>query len=123
MRTKKSSLACASFWRRATPLVTLFRQRYKRFMEINWLNLLLFCGLSLGHVALLVALVNRIHGRPLPLLFLDCIRLLHDLVMVLLPALFSWFFGINGPALFFSDSGLPNSGWHVLPVPVLAYLT
>ena len=92
-------------------------------MEINWLNLLLFSGLTLGHMALLVALVNRLHGRPLPLLFLDCVRLLHDLAMVILPALFAWFFGVHGPELFLSGEGVPASGWHLLPVPVLAYLT
>ena len=86
-------------------------------MEINWINILLFGGLTLGHAALVVALVNRIHGRPWPLPLLHCLRQLHDLVIVILPALFAWFFGVNGPELFFS-----SPGWHRLPVVLLAYL-
>src|SRR5579872_4501035 len=72
---------------RAIRLVTLIRQRYKGYMEFNWINILLFGGLTLGHAALVVALVNRIHGWPLPLPFLHCLRQLHDLVIVILPGL------------------------------------
>lgn len=87
-------------------------------MEINWLNLVIFCGLSLGHAAFVVAFVNRLHAIPLPVSVLHRSRQLHDLINVLLPALFAWFAGLRGPELF-----LKNSTWHLLPTPLLAYLT
>ena len=87
-------------------------------MQIHWLNILLFAALTLGHAALMVALINRVHGWRLPLRLLDCLRLLHDLLIVILPGLFAWFFGLHGPRLFWN-----GPTWHLLPVAVLAYLT
>ena len=86
-------------------------------MEFNWLNILIFCGLTLGHAAFIVALVNRVHGWPVPLPVLHYLRLAHDLVILILPAVFAWFCGVQGPGLFFA-----GSGWHRLPVALLAYL-
>ncbi len=86
-------------------------------MEINWLNTLFFGVLTLGHVALVIALDNRVHARSLPSPLLSCFRLLHGLAIMTLPALFAWFFGVDGPRLFFT-----GSGWHRLPVAILAYL-
>jgi predicted MPP superfamily phosphohydrolase len=48
---------------------------------------------------------------------LNRLRLLHDLLIVALPALFIWFAGIHGLQLFVSAAN-----WYLLPVPVLAYL-
>lgn len=86
-------------------------------MVLDWANLLLFCGLALGHAAFIVALLNRIHGWPLPLAVLHRVRQLHDLVIVVLPVLFAWFAGIHGPRVFAS-----HANWNLLPLPVLAYL-
>jgi predicted MPP superfamily phosphohydrolase len=87
-------------------------------MEINWANILIFCGLSIGHVAFVVAIVNRVHGLRLPLPLLHRLRQFHDLVIVIFPALFVWFYGVHGPALF----RVAGPVWHRLPTAVLAYL-
>ena len=86
-------------------------------MQIDWLNLALFVVLSVGHAAFVVALINRLHALPLPLAVLHRSRQLHDLVIVLLPALFAWYAGVHGPGLF-----KPGAAWHLLPLPLLAYL-
>ncbi len=86
-------------------------------MELDWLNLVLFFVLSLGHAAFVVALINRLHALPLPYAILRRSRQLHDLVIIVLPALFAWYAGVYGPNLF-----SPGATWHRLPVPLLAYL-
>lgn len=87
-------------------------------MEINWLNIVIFGALTVGHAAFVVALINRVNAWHLPLSLLHCLRLLHDLVIVILPALFAWFYGAAGPNLF-----IDGHTWHLLPVALLAYLT
>jgi predicted MPP superfamily phosphohydrolase len=85
-------------------------------MPIDWLNVLLFCALSVGHAALIVAVTNRVHAWPLPKRFLHRFRQGHDLVIVLLPIVFAWLAGLGGERLFFGGS------WHDLPFPLLVYL-
>jgi predicted MPP superfamily phosphohydrolase len=86
-------------------------------MQINWLNIGLFLVFSVGHAALIVAFTNRLHAIPLPLAILHRTRQLHDLVIVMLPALFAWFAGMHGPSLF-----AEGATWRSLPLPLLAYL-
>lgn len=86
-------------------------------MQIDWLNLVLFFVLSLGHAAFVVALINRLHAFPLPYEILRRSRQLHDLVIVVLPALFAWYAGAHGPRLF-----VAGATWHHLPLALLAYL-
>src|SRR5260221_14760069 len=85
-------------------------------MRFDWLNCLLFLALSAGHAALVVAIINRAHARPLPQKLLHRVRQLHDVVIVLLPALFVWLAGLRGPRILYGGS------WHQLPSAVLAYL-
>ncbi len=85
-------------------------------MSIAWLNVILFFALSMGHTALVVALVNRVHAWPLPMPVLHRFRQAHDLVIVVLPGLFAWLAGFSGPQLFFGGS------WHNLPLSLLTYL-
>jgi predicted MPP superfamily phosphohydrolase len=87
-------------------------------MHFDWLNISSFLVLSVGHAALIVAFTNRLHALPLRHAILHRCRQLHDLIIVLLPALFAWYAGVHGPGLFFS-----NATWSSLPVPILAYLT
>jgi len=85
-------------------------------MDIDWLNVAVFCGLCAGHIALAVGIVNRVHGWPLPELALRLVRRLHDAAIFILPPAFAWFAGIEGPRLFLG--GL----WSQLPLALLAYL-
>src|SRR5262249_55440461 len=85
-------------------------------MQIAWLNVILFCILTAGHAALMVAIVNRIHAWPLPLPVLHRIRQVHDLVLVVLPPLFAWLAGFRGPGL------LSGGSWSELPNTLLVYL-
>jgi hypothetical protein len=85
-------------------------------MGIDWLNLAAILALSLGHAALLVAIINRVHAWPLAHRVLHRMRQGHDLLVVLLPALFVWFYGFSGPRLLF------GGWWYLVPVSVLAYL-
>jgi len=101
---------------RATRLASLCPDRYKEFMEIDWLSVLLFCGVSIGHAALMVAVVNRVHACPVPEPVLHRARQMHDLSIVALPALFVCLAGFSGPQIFYGGP------WYRLPLPVLAYL-
>src|SRR6516164_6196606 len=85
-------------------------------MQIAWLNVFIFCVLTIGHAALIVAIVNRVHAWPLPVRVLHRFRQGHDLVIVILPVVFACLAGFRGPRLFFGGS------WHELPFPVLVYL-
>src|SRR5262245_45907855 len=85
-------------------------------MQIAWLNVILFCILSVGHAALMVAIVNRIHAWPLPQPVLHRFRELHDLILVILPVAFAWLAGFRGTGLFFGGS------WLELPLSLLVYL-
>jgi len=87
-------------------------------MQISWLNIAIFAALAVGHAALIVAFVNRLHSCRVPLPLLHCMDLLHDLVIVAAPGLFAWFFGLHGPRLMFV-----GPAWHLIPVSILAYLT
>lgn len=85
-------------------------------MKLDWLNGLLIAFFSLGHGALVIAVVNRLHARRLPYAVLHPIRLVHDFVIALLPLAFVWRYGGG-------ESGLLFGGlWHTLPLPLLAYL-
>jgi predicted MPP superfamily phosphohydrolase len=85
-------------------------------MQIAWINIVVFCVLSVGHAALIVAITNRVHAWPLPKRLLHRFRQGHDLVIVLLPMVFAWLAGFRGERLFFG--GL----WHTLPLSLLVYL-
>jgi uncharacterized protein len=85
-------------------------------MDVNWLNLFVVLALAAGNAALLVAIINRLHARPWPRALLHHLRQVHDVLIVLLPALFIWRFGLSEPRLVYGGS------WHLLPLPVLAYL-
>jgi hypothetical protein len=85
-------------------------------MAIDWGNVLLFCALTMGHAALIVAIVNRVHAWPLPMPLLHRFRQAHDLVIVILPVIFAGLAGFRGPQLFFGGS------WHDLPFFLLVYL-
>src|SRR5262245_47900035 len=85
-------------------------------MSIDWLNLLLILALAAGHIALVVAVSNRIHAWPLTRRALRCVHRVHDLLLVVLPAMFVALAGFKGPRLLFGGA------WQHLPLPVLAYL-
>jgi predicted MPP superfamily phosphohydrolase len=85
-------------------------------MQIAWFNVLLFCVLSVGHAAFMVAIVNRIHAWPLPFAVMHRIRQLHDLLVVILPVAFAWLTGFQGPRLF------SGGNWFDLPPTLLVYL-
>jgi uncharacterized protein len=86
-------------------------------MGIDWLNVLMIAALWVGHAAFLVGLVNRIHGWPVSRGVLHRIRQIHDLLIVGLPPLFVWFFGLREPRVLFGGE------WNAVPLPVLAYLS
>ena len=85
-------------------------------MQIAWLSVILFCILTVGHAAFMVAIINRVHAWPLPMPVLHCFRQLHDLVVVILPVVFAWQFGFRGPMLLYDGS------WFALPPTLLIYL-
>ena len=85
-------------------------------MQIAWLNVFVFCAMSIGHAALIVAIVNRVHAWPLPVRVLHRFRQGHDLVIVILPVMFACLAGFRGPRLFFGGN------WHELSFPLLVYL-
>lgn len=85
-------------------------------MTLDWLNLCLLLVCALGHAALVVAVVNRLHARRFSYEFLHRTRHTHDILILLFPILLVWQAGIRGPELLFGGS------WHQLPLPVLAYL-
>lgn len=85
-------------------------------MDFNWLNLLALITLSAGHAALVIGLVNRLHGLPFRRETLRITRGLHDIVIVAFPLAVSWLVGVRGPRLLWSND------WARLPVPLLVYL-
>src|SRR4029453_3969009 len=85
-------------------------------MQNAWWDVALFLLFAVGHTALIVAIVNRVHAWPLPMPLLHRFRQGHDLVIVVLPILFAWLAGFRGPRLFFGGT------WHALPFPLLVYL-
>lgn len=66
---------------------------------MNWWNAGLFLVLAVGHAQLWVALINRLHARPLGERFLKQVRHLHDAAILTFPVLLVWFIGLNGPHL------------------------
>ena len=85
-------------------------------MDFNWLNLLALITLSGGHAALVIALVNRLHGLPFRRETLRITRGIHDILIAAFPPAVIWFVGVHGPRLLWS------SDWASLPMPLLAYL-
>jgi predicted MPP superfamily phosphohydrolase len=85
-------------------------------MQIAWLNVVIFCLLTMGHAAFVVAFINRVHAWPLSVRVLHRIRQGHDLVIVILPVVFAALAGFRGPRLFFGGN------WHTLPPVLLAYM-
>ncbi len=85
-------------------------------MEISWFNLLLMALFSLGHAALMIGIVNRLHGLPLAEGLLHAARKLHDLLIAAFPVSLLWFFGVHGPGLMYGGA------WWKLPPVMLAYL-
>ena len=85
-------------------------------MKIDWLNLLVIAGLAVGHVALFVACINRLYAIPVSDRVLDRARLALDALIVVLPLLFLWYYGVRGARL------LRGGSWHAVPVPIQVYL-
>lgn len=83
---------------------------------MNWWNLLLFILLIAGNTSLLVTLVNRVHGLPLPCRMLKNLRHIHDLLIPLFPVALIWFLGLTGPRL------LLDGSWHEVPLGWRLYL-
>lgn len=85
-------------------------------MKIDWLNLLVIAGLSVGHAALLIACINRLYAIPISDRILDRARLVLDALIVALPLLFFWSYGIRGARL------ITGGSWHRVPMPIQVYL-
>lgn len=86
-------------------------------MEILWKNLPLIFWLSLGHTALWVGVVNRVHGLNWPQKVLKHLRHAHDVAIVVFPVLLWGLMGTNrGPLAYAAD--WPRFYW-----PVLAYFS
>lgn len=85
-------------------------------MKIDWLNLLVMAGLSVGHAALLIACINRLYAIPISDRILDRARLVLDALIVALPLLFFWFYGMRGARL------IAGGSWHRVPMPIQVYL-
>jgi predicted MPP superfamily phosphohydrolase len=68
------------------------------------LNLVALAVLSAGHAALIVAVVNRMHGRRLNETFLKHARHAHDATVVLFPFVLIWLVGFRGPRLLLGGS-------------------
>ena len=66
---------------------------------MSLLNLVLLLILAVGNGAVIVAFVNRLHGRPLPEPFLKNVRHAHDATILLLPLLLVGLLGLSGPRL------------------------
>lgn len=84
-------------------------------MDFKGLNFLALIVLSSGHAALVIGLVNRLHGLPLRRETLQLTRGLHDVLIVAFPAALFWFAGFNGPRLVWGGD------WTQLPTPLLCY--
>jgi uncharacterized protein len=85
-------------------------------MMLDWVNLSVLLLCAVGHAALVVAVVNRVHARRFSNEVLHRTRHTHDFVIVVVPLLIFWLAGLRGPELLFGGS------WHRLPLPILAYL-
>ncbi|QDU37230.1 phosphodiesterase YaeI [Maioricimonas rarisocia] len=83
---------------------------------MNWWNALLLFLLIAGHTSLLVTLVNRVHGLPLPCRTLKNLRHIHDLLIPLFPIILVWFVGLTGPKLLLGGS------WHEVSLGWRLYL-
>ncbi|MGE3315217.1 MAG: metallophosphoesterase [Planctomycetaceae bacterium] len=80
------------------------------------LNFVLLLVLSAGNMALIVAVVNRLHGRPLPEPLLKNLRHAHDATILLIPFVLVWLLGFRGPRL------LTGGRWADLSGPWQVYL-
>jgi uncharacterized protein len=81
---------------------------------MEWLNWLVLLVLVAGHTELMVALVNRVHARPLACRTLRRIRHLHDVAIPGFPILLVWYVGLTGPAVLRGGSWLRMSpAWAV----------
>ena len=80
-----------------------------------WIYALLLLVVIVGQTELIVTLVNRIHGLPLPHWLLRKIRHVHDVLIPTLPIVVLWFVGIGGPGL------LSGGSWTDLPMGWAAY--
>jgi uncharacterized protein len=85
-------------------------------MDVDWRNVLIILALTAGHIALLIAVINRLHARPWPRALLHHLGQIDDILIVTLPALFVWQYGMSEPRL------LSGGSWHLLPTPLLCYL-
>lgn len=79
-------------------------------------DLLLLLLLSAGHAEMLVTIVNRTHGLPIPQRVLKQIRHAHDVLIPLFPLALIWWIGLNGPRV------LLGGDWRETPPLVAAYL-
>ncbi|WP_437190968.1 metallophosphoesterase [Planctomicrobium sp. SH527] len=85
------------------------------FDAINWTNAGLFLLLTLGHTAIWIAVINRLHGLPWSNSILKPIRHIQDLAVVSFPFLLTWFVGLNGPQLLQGGSWAElNWTWRVI---------
>ncbi|MBI5761843.1 MAG: hypothetical protein HZA46_25310, partial [Planctomycetales bacterium] len=85
-------------------------------MDFHWLNLLALIIFSGGHAALVIGLVNRLHGLPFRRETLRITRGVHDILIAAFPLALVWFVGVQGPRLLWGGE------WIRLPVLLLAYL-
>ncbi|MCA8997424.1 MAG: metallophosphoesterase [Planctomycetaceae bacterium] len=66
---------------------------------MDWLALLIFAVITLGHTTLWISFVNRSHAWPLHCSQLRHLRHLHDLFIPLFPIILVWRVGLTGPNL------------------------
>ncbi len=86
-------------------------------MNFSLLNTCLLIVFVIGHIELLVTIVNRVHGLRIPQSVLTQVRHAHDLLIPLFPPVLFWFVGISGPGL------ILGGAWTDLSVGWQAYLT
>lgn len=67
-------------------------------------NLVVILALAGGHAALIVAVINRLHGRPLSERLLKNLRHAHDVIVPLLPLVLIALLGLTGPRLLLGGS-------------------
>ena len=84
-------------------------------MTLSWWNIAIFLSASLGHAALVVALLNRLLSLRISEAFGHYCKAWHDAVILLFPLAVGWFYGLWGPRAFFGGS------WGETPWLVGAY--
>ncbi len=79
-----------------------------------FVNALILLVLVAGHTELVVTLINRVHGLPLPQRFLRQLRHWHDVWVPAFPLLLVWRVGLDGPRVLAGGSWAElGTGWRV----------